>query len=126
MTTFKLTAEHKSQVWGGDQTMPQAVQFTAKVDTVEQAREIAAQFPKSYKVRGSSLASYATGETVETGIVTWNRRLNPNDSNGGTNEAGIAAYHRMVAKLDQLGYDVEWATPYANSYPTRESFERNI
>jgi hypothetical protein len=106
--------------------MPQGVTFSLRVESVERAREIAAQFPKSYKVRGTSVTSYADGHPRVSGYVGWSRRLNPNDVNGGANETGIAAYHRMIAKLDQLGYDVEWATPYSNSYRTREAFEASI
>jgi hypothetical protein len=96
------------------------------VESVERAREIAAQFPKSYKVRGVSLTTIEDGQRVERGHVGWARRLSPDGTNGGENEAGIAAYYRMIAKLDQFGYGVEWATPYGNSYRTREAFEANI
>jgi hypothetical protein len=126
VSTFQLSAEHKGQFYGGDESIPQSVAFTLRVETPEQAREVAAQFPKSYKVRGGAISGIDNGVSYTRGHVGWSRKLLADGVNGGVNEAGIAAYHRMVKMLDKLGYAVEWAAPYANSYRTREQFETHI
>jgi hypothetical protein len=120
--TFKIAASYLSR----DPNAAQHVEITAKCSTVEAAREIAALFPKSMKVRATTLTSYATGEAVVTGIICFRAGLRSDGVNGGRNETGIKRYRSLVAKLAKHGFSTEYVAQWSNAYPTLEAFEAAI
>jgi hypothetical protein len=80
-------------------------------ETVEQAREIAASFPKSLKVRATTLSTWTgswddgTYEPKTYGYVTSTIELLPTGANKGLNETGIKRYwslKRFAAKMKEL------------------------
>jgi hypothetical protein len=93
--------------------------------------EVAAQFPKSYKVYGTrlkrwtyrSLTEIPAGLTIEEqinhpahgtetiGYVCIKVWFEANGVNGGINETGKARARKFLAKAEALGYQVEWFEP---------------
>ena len=70
-------------------------QAVATFDREAEAQAFAARFPKSagLKVHGANVSARAT--------------LTGNAANGGTNEAGIVRYRRLVARAQKLGVTLE-------------------
>jgi hypothetical protein len=95
--------------------------------TKEEADAFAALFPKSLRVRSSSLSTQkqyhpeleGTGP-VKLGYVTFDVKFSPTKGND-ANETGANRYRKFMAKLDELGYDVKWRP--SPSFKTREEFE---
>ena len=119
--TIKLTAALDSRT--GEPTL---YKFSAEVPTVEDARAFAALFPKSHKVHGTSLTTYAEGGSVVTGLVNHESYISPNKANGGVNETAVKRYRAIVKKLAALGVEIVYSKAYLNSYETREAFEAAI
>lgn len=73
-------------------------QAVATFDREAEAQAFAARFPKSagLKVHGVNVSARAT--------------LTGNVANGGTNEAGILRYRRLVARAQKLGVTLTWGT----------------
>ena len=73
-------------------------QALAQFDREAEAQAFAARFPKSagLKVHGLNVSAGAT--------------LISSAANGGTNEAGIARYRRLVARAQKLGVTLDWST----------------
>jgi hypothetical protein len=82
-------------------------QAVATFDREAEAQAFAARFPKSagLKVHGSNVSARAT--------------LTGNMVNGGTNEAGIVRYRRLVARAHKLGVRLTWGT-------TGQGFRREV
>lgn len=73
-------------------------QALAQFDREAEAQAFAARFPKSagLRVHGLNVSAQAT--------------LTGSAANGGTNEAGIARYRRLVARAQKLGVTLAWGT----------------
>lgn len=98
----------------------QGVKVSARM-SAEEASEIAAQLPKSLRIR----VNRVVGE--EYVVIGFDAQLTANDSNGGANEAGIKRYRSLRKHLDRLGYTVEFKRTRAiNSYATEQAFEQAI
>ena len=72
----------------------QTIKAELETETLEQAKEIAADFPKSYKVKVGCLA---TG-TSTRGYIEIIARLTSDDTNGGKNETGINRFRKFLNK----------------------------
>lgn len=109
------------------------------VPTAEDAQAIAAQFPKSAKVRASSISGYFKGDTTEGayssdpdaalathGYVHIEIVLQSNGVNGGVNETGIKRYRAFRKHCARLGFIVEYKADGSNSYPTEADFEASL
>lgn len=93
--------------------------------------QVAAQFPKSYRVRGNTLhrethrslteipAGLSSMEVVThpayghemVGLVAIDVRFAADRVNGGANEAGLRRAKAFLVKAEQLGYTVRWMEP---------------
>lgn len=103
---------------------PQSVGASMIVETVEEARALAASFPKSTKVRGGSLSTRTRdGEPVVVGYVKFNANLVANGVNGGVNETGMKRYRSFRKHVAALGHPIEWGTRYSNGID-EQTFER--
>lgn len=118
MVTFRIEAFYSTQT-----DEPQHVSLRAEVETLEKAREIAAQFPQSVKLRPTTLDK-RNGMTV--GYLYFNATLLANGVNGGRNEAGIKRYRSLRKAIARLGYATTYATTATNSYTTEADFEAAI
>jgi hypothetical protein len=126
--TFRVTASE----W--------AIEATLEVDTPEEAREIAARFPKSTKVRGQTLHTYihdedgqpvpgANGDTYQTvyhGWVSFHAKIKADDVNGGRNETGIRRYRSFSKAAEKLGFIVEYDPKAFGNSLTTEQLEETI
>lgn len=85
--------------------------------TRETAEAVAALFPRSCKLRGTTLSGRrnAAGERFESGYLTFHAALHANGVHGARNETGITRYKRLLAHAAQLGYSIEWGMPFRNS-----------
>lgn len=122
MTTLRLSAWHENSVVTRETTPGKAAgcELSIEVETVEQARELAAQFPASTRVRAATLYTRDRGDR---GIVRVCIGLSSNRNRGEVNETGLRRYRAIVKRAEQLGIEVEWRAQFVNSYPTREAFE---
>lgn len=105
---------------------PSTVSVTANIEvpTLEAAQALAAEFPKTTKVRATTLTSpidgdYTKGSRV-TGIVTFQATTASNGVNGGTNETGIRRLRSFRKALAGLGISESIETPYSNSLSADE------
>ncbi len=96
-------------------------QVTAIVESLERAREIAAQFPKSYGMRAKTLSGSgpdytdADGRRITKGYLELHAKLAADGVNRGVNESGIARLRRTLSKIERLGYAFEYQTNWKNS-----------
>lgn len=118
---FKMTATYRT---GIDQ--PQHIYLSATVATEEEARAIAARFPKSAGIKATTLTSHNGGATLVQGYLRMGVRLVSDGVNGGVNETGLRRYRSFRRAAEKLGLDVEYTTPYSNSYATEAAFEAAI
>ena len=88
------------------------------VPTLEDAQAIAAMFPKSAKVRATTL-SYDHGKII--GTVHFHAKLLATGVTGERNEAGIRRWHSFKRNAERMGYTLEHTTPYSNSMPYDEA-----
>jgi hypothetical protein len=107
------------------------IRVSAETDTVEEARELAAQFPKSAKVKATTLSTYVqdadrnpvpdpvTGrryQHITKGYVAFYAKLEADNTNGGRNEAGIRRYRSFARAAARLGHSVRYDVKgYTNS-----------
>lgn len=105
MVTFKIGAavNRNGGAW---------IDIDARVATVEEAREIAAQFTKSTLIRGTGCT---TVDNTTVGHLSVRVDLRPNGSNGGYNESGVKRYRSVIKQIAKLGHTTEWAMVYSNS-----------
>lgn len=98
-----LTASSTLRFTGTGSDWQALAQFAREAE----AQAFVARFPKSagLSVHGSNASTRAT--------------LTGNTTNGGSNEAGIARYRRLVARALKLGVTVTWET-------TGEGFRRQV
>lgn len=116
---MKIEAHHRNG-------QPAFVEFM-HITSLEEAQEIAARFPKSLKVRGTTHTAWvregAEMRRLDGGCVIARISLAPNKTTGERNETGIKRYRSIVRHLDRMGIELEWGTMYTTSYATREQFE---
>jgi hypothetical protein len=92
-------------------------------ETAEQARELAARFPKSAGVRANYLSGCEYDVDLVTfrgpvpadkrhpwqcGLVTWRVYLSEDGVNKGRNETGLKRYRTLRKHLGRLGITAEW------------------
>lgn len=90
---------------------------------------VAATFPKSAKVRGTSLSTFEGKPGADDyrnfvcGLVIFDADLASNGVNGGINETGLRRYRAMRKALAAAGIETEWAAGgYVSSYATEADF----
>lgn len=96
--------------------------------TREDAEALAAEFPKSLRVHGTTLSTYdhelrdRTGEYrhFTTGYVALSVNLQSTEKTGEFNETGLKRWASFKKHLDRLGYELEYTTPFTNSIPESE------
>jgi hypothetical protein len=102
-------------------------EFTADLDTLEDAQAFSALLPRSLKARATTLTSPKDGNylngSVRTGLVIIRCSLAPNQVTGSKNETAIKRYHATLKALSALDVPVEYRAHAANSYPTQADFE---
>ena len=97
------------------------------VETVEEAKAIAARFPKSRKVRGTSCGGLRDGKYTTWGYVVLKTQLSPDGTTGTANETGIKRWFAFKKDCERLGIGIEWdGTCFRNDYPTLKSFEQAL
>lgn len=114
-----FTARASYNMWSGPADA-QSVEISLSVATIERAREIAGMFPKAAKATAYPVAS-ANGNYA--GVRVGSANLVPNGTKGAANETGVARYRKARKAIEALGFDVEWVTPFKNSYATEAEFE---
>lgn len=136
MSSIKVSATYKVLQGGRDYDESQAQNFWAKTEEFETAAEAEAAFAAFPKACKFKLITASQGWTMATettpGFNTYcyygqaDAMLQSNGVNGGSNEAGIKRYRKVIASCAKLGVDVEWTTPWGNSFATQEAFEAVI
>jgi hypothetical protein len=97
------------------------------VETVEEAKAIAARFPKSRKVRGTSCGGLRDGKYTTWGYVALHTHLYPDGTTGEKNETGIKRWFAFKRDCERLGIAIEWdGACFRNAYPTQQQFEEAI
>lgn len=132
-TAFRLTAYYVSDTgfWGVAKVgTPAAVQAHAVVATLADAEAIAAQFPKSHKVRATTLSRPIGGDlrngTEVVGYVEFGVRLTATRGNE-RNETGIRRYWAFRKAAGKLGLPVVFERGRdSNAYATEAEFEAAI
>ena len=98
MATFTITASK----YNGQ---PQHVYLNADTETLEAAQELAASFPKSYRVKAGEVSSYREGRSW--GCVQLRVDMRETEDNT-VNETGIKRYRAFVRKAEQAGHAVKF------------------
>jgi hypothetical protein len=80
---------------------------------VNAARELAAKFPKSTKVRQTILSNSNKDERWEDGVVSFRANLLADGVNGGCNETGIRRYRAFRKAAAKLGLRVQFVADAA-------------
>lgn len=120
------------------QATPWNVKATLYVETPEQARAIAARFPKAAKVRASTVSAwvgYLDGVEWEPdldnavfGTVGIDAKIAADGVNGGRNETGIKRLATFRRAAERLGYDVVYRPPgtAAQGWLTEDEYEEAL
>lgn len=116
---FKIEAHYKSEFQGGSEAEPMMIEVSSIVATADVARDLAAQFPKSVKLRGGGISGCSEG----SGYISLLVDLRPNGSNGGINETGLRRYRSFRKTCAKLGLETAWGSRSRNSYPTEAALE---
>lgn len=97
-------------------------------ETPDDAREFASRFPKSLKLRGTSLSTTDdAGNRVERGYIGSSVTLQSNGVNKGANETGIKRYHAWRKHLEAQGVPMDWHTGGAmNGYDSHEHLMQHL
>jgi hypothetical protein len=98
---------------------PASVIFLLETETLEQAQELAAQFPKACKVRACAV----TGTRGRWGMADVRISLRSNGVNKGINETGQRRYRAVRRACEKLGITLDYVAPYGNCYATLAEFE---
>lgn len=99
--------------------LPAGYRFHIDTETLEEAQELAARFPKGTKPIPHRVGTRSGNH----GCVSWDGSLRPNGVRGAVNETAIKRYRAMVKAAGALGFEIEVERPYRNCFETRESFE---
>lgn len=89
--------------------------LSTRTTTEQQARELAAQFPKTVQAEGGALG----GDPDHRGYLSVRAALAKNGVNGGVNETGLRRINRAIQVAKTLG-TVEYHLDYSNSLPADE------
>jgi hypothetical protein len=85
-----------------------------KVPTIADAEKLAAEFPKTYKVRGGGLSGLdRDGKFCSVGYVNLTVYLWADGVNKGTNESGLARIRKALRKIGTGGF--EYVEAYAQN-----------
>jgi hypothetical protein len=79
------------------ESVPLFAEIRRTIATVEEAKAIVAELPKSMKLTATTLRSLANGDQ---GYIRGRVTLKANGVNGGVNETGVKRLKAWVAKLD--------------------------
>ena len=118
-TRTGITWSGTHDIWAGADK-PQSVIFQGPMYlTAAEAEAYAAQFPKSWGIRGGSIS----GAGEYTGYVDINQvNLTSNNANKGINETGLKRLRTILAGLAARGITPTYTTPYGNSYRSEAEF----
>jgi hypothetical protein len=109
---------------------PQGISASFVTKTPEEAKEIASQFSKSAKVRGTTLSTYSRenpDQSLTRGTVHFQANLSPSGVNRGINETGLKRYRSFRKTAEKLGHPVEWHGPtFSNAYKNEDDFEQAL
>src|SRR4051812_40999062 len=114
--TMTFTASAFYDMWK-DQSAPQGFRASMVVDTPEQAKEIAATFPKFVKVKGQRYHA----EDGMKGLVSFHIGLSADGVTGAVNETGLKRLRRFLDLVE-----VKWLANSKNSYPTLDAFKASV
>lgn len=103
------------QVFRYDISKPFLVQVRADVETTEEAKQIAAMFPKSVGVKGGPIFHLSDG--VTRGYIHMDVRLSADGVNQGTNETGIKRILSLVRHCAKNGITLTHTARWGNSSP---------
>lgn len=105
---------------------PQGFEFLIRMDTFDEAAatEIASRFPKSARLRVTTL-SFSDGRPKVSYIIG-RGNLVANGANGGINETGAKRYHTLIRAAAKAGVSIRWEARWGNSYPSAHAFETAI
>ena len=90
---------------------------------VEGARTLAAQFPKSTKVRALSLTHSSTSGRPVDGFLKFSAQLAADGVNGGRNETGIRRFKSLLKAAEKLGLTVEFVQSSSHMLSEAEIME---
>lgn len=99
--------------------------------TREDAQAIAAMFPKSLRVKGTTLSTFdhdlrdRTGEyrNFTVGFVAIDVKLTATEVTGSENETGIKRFRSFLKNCEKLGFEVEYKRTFGNSLTEQEARE---
>ena len=123
MTTTAAVKINASYSLGWNEGLPQSFDLSVHFDTDADRDAFIALFPKSAKIT-PTVCHY--GEGVVKPIAVHRTGFTANGNNGGVNETGTKRVRNLLKTLDKSGVEVEWTTPFRNSYATRADFEAAI
>jgi len=96
--------------------------------TPDQAKAIAAEFPKSVGLRAHRFIGHSGAK--ETGEVVFRAHLHPNKSNRGVDEGGVKRYRSFRKHAERLGYEVQYdpgdLQGFPGVLPSEEDFEDRL
>lgn len=117
-STFEMSASYDRD------GRPQSVSLYRRFATQADAQEFVTTLPKGVRAKPTTLHTHdGAGNTVLLGLVAVHFQFVSNGTTGAVNEAAQKRYRQMVKAFSKLGVEVEYTTPYSNSYPTQAEFE---
>lgn len=132
--TFKISASYVSDYFEGQggpskpQEITVGIRFPRGTDRAV-AEALAAEFPKSAKVKVVTLSTHTPGDfsdAFDVPTLRFRADLRSNGVNGGVNETGLRRYRSLRRTIEKLGLAVEWTATSNNSYATEADFESAV
>ncbi len=115
---FEIWASYRSERDADYRNEPGRFVATAYFETLEEAKECAAKFPKYLKVRAGTLG----GRPGINALVDMTVYLTSTGVTGERNEGGI----KRIEKFLSLCPNAKWVSPFVNTYPTQAEFLANL
>lgn len=102
------------------------IQVSAVVETEADAQAVAAQFPKSLKLRGTSI--HGSDWDGPRGYLSVRVQLSANGVNKGANESGLKRYRSFARHAGRLRYEVCYAASWGwrGNLKSARRFARNM
>lgn len=119
---LRLEAYMTTEYSQGGPGRPASYAFHLEAANVEEARELAARFPKSCGMKAGTLW---TAEGAR-GWVSCQATLQADGVNRGVNETGLRRYRAVLAAAERLGLTVAYVPQAGHAYASRADFEAAV
>lgn len=113
--SFRSEYDHSTHTYTHHHDDLGSFEATRRFASIEEAQAFVSQFPKSLRIKALRLGGGA--------MVRFTARFYVNEATGEKNEASIDRVRKFIARFTD---QIDWVSPFGNSFERREDFERSF